>query len=140
LDPADRFLRRVLHRPDQLEWHDDLRRWVPSLASVRFHPDGMSVFVRRLLEERHHGPADVNTLGDTNHKAAVVYQFDLAAVTDVGFSAHHSPNHDTAIGYAHASIVKPDLARADERRARTTLAAGMALVHGSVVLPPPEGA
>ncbi len=140
LEPADRFLRRVLHRPDHLEWHDDFGRWVPSLAGVRFDPDGLSVFVRRLLEERNHGEADVSTLGDLSHKPAVVYEFDLAAVTAVGFSAEQSPNDDTAIGYAHASIIKPEIARADERRARTALASSMVLVHGAVELQKPEGA
>lgn len=140
LEPADRFLRRVLHRADHLEWHDDFDRWVPALAGVRFDPDGMSVFVRRLLEDRNQGEVDVSTLGGSNDKHAVVYEFNRVDVATVGFSAEHSPNDDTSIGYAHASIIKPELARDDERRARTALAASMVLVYGTIELEKPEGA
>lgn len=140
LSRDERFFRRVLHRIDYFEWHDDLGRWVPSLAGVRFDPDGMSTFVPRLLQQRGHGRADVCTLGGTNPKTAVVYEFDGKAVAEVGFGAEHSPNQDTPIGYAHASVLKPSLAREDERRARTTLASRMVLVHGNVDLPKPAGA
>lgn len=136
----DRFLRRVPHRVDYFEWHDDLGRWVPSLAGVRFDPDGLSAFVSRLLQQRGHGPAEVCTLGRTSEKAAVAYEFDVQVVADIGFAAAYSPNEDTPIGYAHASILKPTLAREDERQARTTLASRMALVHGIVEFSKPLGA
>jgi len=129
-----------LHRADYFEWHDDLDRWVPSLAGVRFDPDGLSAFVPRLLRQRGHGPADVCTLGRTSEKPAVAYEFDGQAVAHVGFSAEHSPNEDTPIGYAHASILKPSLTRVDDRQARTALASRMVLVHGTVELPKPAGA
>jgi hypothetical protein len=141
ISPQDRLLRRVLHRADYLEWHEDFGRWVPALAGVRFDPDGMSAFVRRLLAARQHDESDVRTLGGTSDKPAVVFEFSTQAVEDVGFTAEHSPNEDTPIGYAHASVIKPlGLSRQDERRARTALAANMTLVFGEVELPKPEGA
>lgn len=141
VSPADALLRRVLHRPDYLEWHEDFGRWVPSLAGVRFDPDGMSVFVRHLLEVQQDDPSDVRSLGGTSDKPAVVYEFTAQAVEDVGFSTQHSPNDDTPIGYAHASVLKPPaLARQDERKARTALAASMSLVVGEIEMPRPEGA
>lgn len=45
----DELLRRVLNRLDFLVWDDDTERWLPSLAGIRFDPDGMSTFVLRLL-------------------------------------------------------------------------------------------
>jgi hypothetical protein len=70
----------------------------------------------------------------------VAYEFDVSAVVDAGFSAELSPNEDTPIGYAHASILKPSLTREDERQARTALASRMVLVHGAVEFPKPDGA
>jgi hypothetical protein len=136
----DTFLRRVLHSTNFLEWHDDFNRWVPTLAGVRFDPDGMSAFVSRLLGERGHGPADVSTLGGTSDKRAVVYEFDQAAVSEAGFTVSLSPNDDTPIGYAHASIEKPTMTREAEREARTKLAARMSLVFGKIELSRPDGA
>jgi hypothetical protein len=107
VSPTDALLRRVLHRPDYLEWHEDFGRWVPSLAGVRFDPDGMSVFLRHLLEAQQHDAGDVRSLGGTSDKPAVVYECTAGAVQDVGFSTQHSPNEDTPIGYAHASVLKP---------------------------------
>jgi hypothetical protein len=141
IGPDDRLLRRVLNLPDYLEWHDDFRQWVPSLAGIRFDSDGMSVFLRRLLEARSHSAIDVQTLGGTNDNPAVVYQFEAAAATDAGFRSEHSPNEDTPIGYAHASILKPDeLPRMEERKARARLAASMILIHGRIELTRPDGA
>jgi hypothetical protein len=136
----DTFLRRVLHRADFVEWHEDFDCWVPSLAGVRFDPDGMSAFVSRLLSRRAQGPAEVSTLGGTSDKLAVVYEFDGAAARDSGFDASLSPNDDTPIGHAHASLQKPTLTKSQERVARTRLAARMTLVHGTIDLPKPDGA
>ena len=140
LGPDDTFLRRVLHSANFLEWHDDLDRWVPTLAGVRFDPDGMSTFVPRLLAEGGHGAAEVSTLGGTSEKRSVVYEFETLAVQEVGFSARLSPNNETPIGYAHASIEKPAMTRDGERKARTDLATRMSRVYGEIDLPRPEGA
>lgn len=136
-----RLLRRVLKRADFLEWHADLDRWVPPLAAVRFDPDGMSTFVRRLLEDHDDGPAGVVTLGGTNDKPAVAYQFHLEAAADLGYRTSHTPNRDILIGYAHASVQRPTgLSPGDLRAARTELASRMDLVHGEIDLPRPDGA
>lgn len=136
----DHLLRRVLNRSDYLEWHDDFNRWIPSLASVRFDPDGMSAFVARLLMESQQGPEEVSTLGGTSSKPAVVYEVELSAVEECGFTAKLSPNEDTPIGHAHSSIPSPGLASEDERSARTDLAGRMVLCFGSIALPKPHGA
>ena len=131
----------MLHRSDYLVWHDDFDRWVPSLAGIQFDPDGMSAFLRHQLEERDHGAEDVRSLGGTSDKPAVVYEFPASNVTDVGFSTHHSPNEDTPIGYAHASVVKPGaLPRKEDRAARTALATTMNLLLGEIDLAKPDGA
>jgi hypothetical protein len=136
----DRLLRRVLHTTNFLEWHPDFNRWVPSLAAIRFDPDGMSVFMRRLLDGRGYGADSVTTLGGISNKRAVVYQFDAQAATDVGYSYEHIPNEDSPIGYAHALVRKPvGLSRQEERIARTELATRMLLVHGTIDLPRPDG-
>ncbi|MEX2557778.1 MAG: hypothetical protein WEB06_19370 [Actinomycetota bacterium] len=141
VSPQDVLLRRVLHRADYLEWHADFGRWVPSLAGVRFDPDGMSAFLHHLLEMQQHDASDVRSLGGTSDKPAIVYEFTAQAAEDVGFTAEHSPNNDTPIGYGHASVTKPAaLLRQDERKARTDLATRMNLVFGEVDLPKPEGA
>lgn len=139
--PHDRLLRRVLHNANFLEWHYDLSRWVPSLAAVRFDPDGMSAFLRRLLEDHGLDAGEVATLGGTSHKPAVVYEFGAQAATAIGYATEHTPNDDTPIGYAHASILAAGgMPRPEVRKARTELANSMTIVHGDVSLPRPPGA
>lgn len=133
----DELLRRVLDRPDFLMWHDDEGRWVPSLAGVRFDPDGMSVFVLRLLEANRRGPADVATLGGTKSEQ-LVFAASTSSIEELGFTAQHTPNNLTPIGDAHASVKPPpDVPQAAFRALRTDLATALRCVHGTPSLTPP---
>jgi hypothetical protein len=110
---------------------------VPSLAAIRFDPDGMSTFHSGLLQDGGHSPGDVQTMCGTKPESAVVYGVDGRKVDQAGFDAEHSPNNETEIGYAHVSVIPRG---ALERRARSDLAALMDVVHGSVTLDRPIGA
>lgn len=135
------LLRRALHREDHLVWHPDFKRFVPTLAALQFDHDGMSVFLRGALEDRGHGPADVSTLGGTNMKPAVVYQFLTQVAQHLGFAALSSSNDETVIGYAHVSVIdRTRRSNADLRAARSDLASVMSKVYGEITLPLPQGA
>lgn len=126
----DELLRRIHNRADFLVWHADLGRWIPSLAGLRFDPDGMSVFLQRLLQQHGASAVDVSTLGGTNAEE-LVYGVAAAFARHAGFHVAASANSDTPIGYAHASVVKPaGMAKPEFRAARTDLAEVMDCVHG----------
>lgn len=138
---SDLLLRRVPNRADFLEWHDDLGRWIPSAAALRFDRDGMSVFVERLLLARLDTAAQVASLGGTREKPALVYGAQVARVETIGFSTEESPNEDIPIGYAHGSVYPPShVDRFTLKGLRVDLAVAMALKHGEPQPRPPTGA
>ena len=135
LQGDDQLLRRVLNRLDFLVWDDDEERWLPSLAGIRFDPDGMSAFILRLLRARGAGSGDVATLGDTR-SGALVFSTIVDSIEGLGFTVRETPNDATPIGHAHASVEAPaGLSPAAWRAVRTDLAAIMTCVHGA---PAPE--
>lgn len=114
---GDALLRRVLDREDYLEWHADEQRWVPSLAGLRFDLDGMSTFVEEFLNSRGDAASDVATLGGLSQEE-LVYSVVALALRDAGMRVAASPNDETTIGYAHASVFPPPgLSKPDARRA-----------------------
>lgn len=136
----DELLRRVVNRQDFLVWHDDEGRWVPSLAGIRFDPDGMSVFVLRILAANGYRPADVATLGETKPDE-LVFAAPTSAVEQLGFTAQHTPNKQTPIGDAHASINSPpQVPRAALRALRSELATALHCTYGTPAPAAPPGA
>lgn len=131
------LLRRVLDREDFLEWHADGQRWVPSLAGLRFDPDGMSTFVEQVLNSRGDAASDVATLGGSSPEE-LVYSVVALAVRHAGMRVAASPNDKTTIGYAHASVLPPpDLTKSDLREARSDMSLLMRCVHGQPSPTPP---
>lgn len=134
------MLRRVIDRPNFLEWHADFGRWIPAAGAVRFDPDGMSTYVERFLVEAGDAVADVGTIGGTKN-AEPVFSVPAETARTVGFGVDHTPDERTPIGYAHASITRPDgQSDPDHKAARSRLAQSMALVHGTITVEPPDGA
>lgn len=132
----DRLLRRIFDREDYLEWHDDLGRFVPSLAGVRFDPDGMSVFVERMLNDRGRSRNDVATIGGTK-AAELVFGMRAGDARVLTFDVAHSANDETPIGFAHASVMPPDGQSKPERAMRTDLAMLMTCLVGTPSIQPP---
>lgn len=134
------LLRRVLNREDFLEWHSDLGRWIPSLAGLKFDPDGMSVFVRQMLEEVGRQVAEVSSLGGTKN-AELVYGVEAGTARAAGFGVEHSPNEETPIGFAHGSVIRPpQTSKSDFRDMRADVAERMVCLHGTPIGEPPPGA
>lgn len=135
----DQLLRRVLNREDFLEWHGDLGRWIPSLAGLQFDPDGMSVFIRRLLEMAGRNASEVASLGGTK-PAELVFAVEAATARSAGFDAEHSPNDTTPIGFAHGSVTRPPgVSKPDFRDMRTDVAVAMDCILGLPIGEPPPG-
>lgn len=138
--PNDALLRRVINRADFLEWHADWGRWIPSAGAVKFDPDGMSAFVERFLQERGQGAAAVGTAGGTKAPEPVfAVRADHARALDFGVA--HTRDDRSSIGYAHASVTRPEgQSTGDFKSARSQLAQSMTLVHGTITVEPPDGA
>ncbi|MGQ0832667.1 MAG: hypothetical protein ACT4OV_13420, partial [Microthrixaceae bacterium] len=133
----DVLLRRVFDREGYLEWHDDLGRFVPSLAGVQFDPDGMSTFIDRVLLAGGDGRDSVATIGGVKSEE-LVYAVRAGDVRNLGLGVEHTPNDETPIGYAHASVTPPDGTKKPDRGTRNDLAAAMTCVFGepTVTRPP----
>lgn len=135
----DAVLRRVIHRDDFLEWDHDEERWIPSFAAIRFDGDGMSVFIQRLLENEMMSVADVADLGGTK-PPELVFSILAGVIRSLNGGVEHTPNQETAIGFAHASVAgPPDADRQHFKSFRTALARLMSCDHGVVTLSPPPG-
>lgn len=132
----DLLLRRVFDREDFLEWNDDLGRFVPSLAAVQFDPDGMSVFVERVLIGGGRSRMDVATIGGTK-PAELVYRVHAKAVRVLTFGVALSENNETPIGFAHASVTSAQGQSKPSRAMRTDLAGLMTCVVGTPSIQPP---
>ena len=137
LTDDDRLVRRVLDRHDFLVWHADEGRWIPSLAGIKFDPDGMSTFVLRLLMLRCHGAKEVASFAGTKSEE-LAFEVLGAEALRLGFETKHSPDTSTPIGYAHSSVVRPDgLDKSEWRALRSDLARAFECVYGTPSLEPP---
>jgi hypothetical protein len=134
----DELMRRVKDREDFLVWHADRDEWLPTLAGVRFDPDGMSTYSSGLLLGNGQSAADVVS----GSSADLVYGCDVARTRALGFDAQHTPDADeSGVGHAHCSITfDPGWAKQAQKAQRRALAKCMHLVHGASSLSPPDGA
>jgi hypothetical protein len=141
IDDDARLLRRVLADENQHEWHSDHGRWVPALAAVSFDNDGMSVYVREILEALGGGLADV-AKPSRKGTPSVAYQVTARAVRAEGYAVTHTPDEqDDRIGRAHGSASKPTKMSDNEHRlARLRLLPLLVPVYGEVRIPPPPWA
>lgn len=135
----DELLRRII-AAQQVAWHADQQRWVPTLAGVRFDPDGMSTFCDRMLTERGDGPVSVAT-GGGRKSEELAYGVRVEDAGSLGFETEYTPDELTPIGYAHSSVIRPDgLNTGDFKALRTDLAERMQLRHGELPEHGPDGA
>lgn len=144
LEADDLLLRGVPLNVNLLDYDHRQGRWLPALAAMSFDPDGLSVFVARILERKGDSAADVPGRGLDPGARGAVFAAINEDLEEVGYSTRHTPNDDTPIGYAHGSVERPAaMSNSDHKAARRRLAPKMMLVVGNLdefPTPPPPAA
>jgi len=119
-----------------LEWNDDLDRWIPTEASVRFDAK-LSVYWREHVVNTHASDA----AAITKPKWPLVYADQVADLLNAGFGVEHDPDGPDFADCAHTSVSYPvGLSTKELQAARNAQRARMAHVYGAVDAGAPTGA
>lgn len=135
IDDDEILYRRVLNRPDMVTHDENLGRWTPLNAAVRFDPDGMSVYLDSLLRSGGVGPPEVAS----ERSGSVVFAVTALGARSLELGVQHTPagpQHEF-VAYAHGSIVgDPEWSDAELRSRRNQLRAQFILRWGTITVPP----
>ncbi|MDE0117197.1 MAG: hypothetical protein OXT07_11325 [bacterium] len=123
--------RRVLDREDMVVHDENLQRWTPRNAALRFDPDGMSVYLAGVLAERGIGPAQVAAL----RTGSIVFSVTAAEARQEGLGVTHTPAGPPSdpVAFAHGSICRdPQWSDRELRERRNRLRRRFTLAWGTV--------
>lgn len=135
IDDDEILYRRVLDRADMVTRDENLGRWTPVNAAVRFDPDGMSVYLDSILRSGGVGPAEVAA----EREGSVVFSVPARAPRSLDLGVRHTPAgpEGEPVAYAHGAIVgDPEWSDADLRSRRNRLRNQFVLAWGAITVAP----
>ncbi len=125
--------RRVLDRPDMVGFDENLNRFAPLSAAVRFDPDGMSVSLHSVLVTGGVGPAEVAA----ERQGSVLFSVRAREPRSLQLGVIHTPAGlpEEPVAYAHGSIVgDPDWGDKALRERRNGLRPLFVLAWGEITV------
>jgi hypothetical protein len=123
-------------------WSDDEGRHLPAPGGIKFDRDPetgffeLSTYVEEFLSERGLGPFHVSLRGEPPQHHPV-FMILAGTVREMGTTVTHTPDDETPINFAHASVRRPDLPDKEWRRWRTHLAKAMTCILNEPDIPRP---
>lgn len=129
----DLLHRRVLNRKDMVAFDDNLQRWTPLTAAIRFDPDGMSVYLNSVLTASGRGPEAVAA----QRSGSIVFSVKASEPRSLDLGVLHTPAGPPTdpVAFAHGVIVgDPSWPDAELRRRRNRLRTRFVLTWGSVTV------
>ena len=112
---------------------DNLQRWTPLNAAIRFDPDGMSVYLESVLAARGRGPAAIAA----QRSGSIVFSVKASEPRSLDLGVLHAPVGPPTdpIAFAHGVIVgDPSWPDAELRRRRNRLRSRFVLIWGSITV------
>lgn len=116
-----------------IAFDDNLQRWTPLNAAIRFDPDGMSIYLDSVLEASGLGPADVAAQRD----GSLVFSVKASEPRSLDLGVLHTPAEPLTdpVAFAHGVIVgDPSWTGAELRQRRNRLRTRFVLTWGAVTV------
>jgi hypothetical protein len=138
LPGADRLWRSSKDHKSWHEWDDDSQAWIPGGHTLDFDESWSSRWAEHLELSHDMGAASAMNAGH-----GLVYEVAVDRVRGLGMPVAHDPEGPTPLDCAHVATdygAHGNPTRPQRRRLRLDLARRLVLVHGTVTLPPPDGA